>query len=178
MKMNKLMAALVMTMGVASFGANAANGGAGKVTFTGSIVDAPCSITPGTSEQEVKLGQVSQSVLKAQGSSVPSKFDIQLQNCDVSAVGKTVSITFAGTAAGTTGGDANLLGITGARGAGVAITDGSGTLITLGQKTGLRKMIQGDNTLNFSAYLKGLAASSAVVPGQFSSVADFVLDYE
>ncbi|WON78392.1 fimbrial protein [Serratia sp. UGAL515B_01] len=181
MKMNKLMLAVIMAMGVVSIGANAADGGVGKIIFHGNILDAPCSIAPGAngSEQNVELGQVASSQLSNQGTSSPKNFEIQLVNCEVGALGKTVSITFGGSTAGNTGADANLLGITGtAKGAGVAVTDGSSNQIVLGKKTALRKLIDGDNTLNFSAYLQGLAASSAVVPGEYSSVADFTIDYE
>ncbi|MFC0225785.1 fimbrial protein [Serratia aquatilis] len=180
MKMNKLMLAVVMAMGVTSIGANAANGGAGKINFSGDILDAPCSIAEGNNGdgQNVNLGQVARVKLANQGTSKPTNFAIQLVGCDATAIGKTVSITFGGASAGP-GADANLLGITGtAKGAGVVVTDGNSNQIVLGQKTTLRKMIEGDNTLNFSAYLKGLTASAPVVPGEFTSVADFTLDYE
>lgn len=43
MKLNKIMLATVLAFGVSSL-ANAADQGHGKVTFTGSIIDAPCSL--------------------------------------------------------------------------------------------------------------------------------------
>ena len=43
MKLNKIMMAAVIAFGASSF-AQAADQGHGKVTFTGSIIDAPCSI--------------------------------------------------------------------------------------------------------------------------------------
>lgn len=179
MKMNKLMAALVMTMGVASFGANAGNVGAGKVTFKGAILDAPCSITPGTSDQEVKLGQVSQSTLANQGRSIARGFEIQLENCDATAVGKTVSITFEGVAAGTEGGDENLLALSGANGAGVAIVNAvGGAPIVLGKENAIRKIVNGNNMLSFSAYLQGLTGVENIEPGEFTSIADFVMTYK
>lgn len=165
-----------MVMGVVFPAVNEVNGEAGKVTFTGTIVDAPCSLTSDSSQQEVKLGHITQNELKDQGSSKPRPFGIQLENCDITAVGKVVSITFDGSAAGS-GTTANLLGIPGVRGAGIAITDANGNRIALGQKTSLLKLVQGDNRLYFSAYLQGLA-SAAVVPGEFSSIADFVIDYQ
>lgn len=39
--------------------ANAADQGHGTVTFTGSIIDAPCSIAPESIDQTVNLGQIS-----------------------------------------------------------------------------------------------------------------------
>lgn len=46
-----------------------ADAGSGTVTFTGSIIEAPCSIAPGEENQEVPLGQVSNVTLAAGGSS-------------------------------------------------------------------------------------------------------------
>jgi len=88
--MNKLTVVCVMVMGVAFSLVNEANGEAGKVTFTGTIVDSPCSLPPHSSQQEVKLGQITQNELKDQVSSKLRPFGIQLENCDISAVGKVV----------------------------------------------------------------------------------------
>jgi P pilus assembly protein, pilin FimA len=54
---------------MAGFGANAADQGSGKVTFTGQIIDAPCSINPQDVEQEVKLGSIAIGALKSSGKS-------------------------------------------------------------------------------------------------------------
>lgn len=60
MKMNKLFTALVLASGMAAFGAQA-DQGSGVVTFTGSVIDAPCSIAAGDEDQTISLGQVSSS---------------------------------------------------------------------------------------------------------------------
>ncbi|HBZ8836193.1 TPA: type 1 fimbrial protein, partial [Citrobacter farmeri] len=39
-------------------------------------------------------------------------------------------------------------------------------------------LLEGDNTLQFSAYLQGDGGSAAIIPGTFQSVADFRLDYQ
>ena len=42
-----------------SFTAMAAdNQGSGKITFTGEVISAPCSITPGDENQTIELGKV------------------------------------------------------------------------------------------------------------------------
>ncbi|MFO6502164.1 fimbrial protein [Serratia marcescens] len=180
MKLNKIMMAAVLAFGVASV-AHAKDQGHGTVTFKGAIIDAPCSITPETVDQTVNLGQISNVALKNGGQSSPKNFVIKLENCELTETtpGKnnTVSIKFTGA---TSVEDDKLLGITGtAKGAGIAITDGSGKLIELGKATAAQTLQNGNNTLNFSAYLQGNKASTAVItPGDFQSVADFTLAYQ
>lgn len=176
MKLNKIMLAVVMAMGVSSFAANAVDAGHGKVTFKGSIIDAPCSIDPDSIDQTVQLGQISNVALKDGGSSSPKNFEIRLENCTLSTA-KTVTTTFTG-AKGVNG-----LGVTGtAKGASIVITDGKGAAIELGKATDAQGIQDGKNTLSFSAYLKGdgkTAAGAAidVVPGDFTGIADFTLAY-
>ena len=64
MKISKIASAVVLTMGVASFAAQA-DQGSGKVTFWGSIIDAPCSIKNGYGDQRIELGQISNTHLTA-----------------------------------------------------------------------------------------------------------------
>lgn len=180
MKLNKTMLAAVMALGVSSL-AHAADQGHGKVTFSGSIIDAPCSIAPESLDQTVELGAISNVALKNGGKSTPRNFQIKLENCELTAKdpGKnnSVALTFSGSASEA---DSKLLGITGtAKGAGIAITDGAGTNIELGKPSKARELQNGANTLSFAAYLQGSSASTAViVPGEFQSVADFTLAYQ
>lgn len=174
MKIKKI--ALGMAI-VASFSINAANAtdqGHGTVTFTGSIIDAPCSISPDTTDQTVNLGEVSDKALENGGKSTPQPFNIRLENCDTTQL-KNVNVTFTGAADADAPG---MLGITGsASGAGIVLTDGSGSPITLGTPTGGQIIQDGNNTLTFSAYLQGNGASATVVPGDFQGVTDFTLAY-
>ncbi|MCC4106640.1 fimbrial protein [Serratia ureilytica] len=179
MKLNKIMLAAVMALGVSSL-AHAADQGHGKVTFSGSIIDAPCSISPESLDQTVELGAISNVALKNGGKSTPRNFQIKLENCELTtaAPGKnnTVALTFTGAKSAI---DADLLGITGtAKGAGIGLTDGSGNDIKLGTKTDAQTLQNGANTLSFAAYLQGAKASTGVVPGEFQSVADFTLAYQ
>lgn len=185
MKFNKIVTALIFASGMAAFGANAASdAGAGRVDFRGSIIDAACSIDPDSSVIDVNLGQIASKQLNGGGSSTPVNFEINLKNCQLSsddsgpetrAAKNTVTVTFGGSSANATN---DLLGITGdASGAGVAMTDASGNRITLGQATPARALIEGDNTLGFSAFLVGLGGQEATT-GNFASTADFTLAYE
>lgn len=188
MKFNQIASAFVLVTGMASFGAAAASQGAGHIDFVGSIIDAPCSIDPSSGSQEVDLGQVAQKQLADGGKSYPQKFEIKLMGCELNEGASAVSLTFGGSPAD----DSNqLLGITGtASGAGVAMTDASSKIITLGEATDARELIEGTNIITMSAYLQGLTtddvegggdgtrAAVPIVPGDFYASTDFTLSYE
>lgn len=154
--------------------------GHGQIKFSGSIVDAPCSITPDTSNQNIYMGQISNVALKDGGKSTPVNFQIELEKCDTQTL-KNVTATFTGAKSA---GNADMLGITGsAKGASIALTDGSGTLIKLGEATAAQGIMDGSNTLAFSAYLQGDMSADGktgaeIVPGEFSSIANYALSYQ
>ncbi|QXN62770.1 fimbrial protein [Serratia fonticola] len=186
MKLNKIMLAAVLAFGTVSAVQAAdpvvpvvpvaGDQGHGKVTFTGSIIDAPCSIDPNSVDQTVDLGAVSNVSLVDGGTSDPKPFEIHLEKCSL-ATAATVTTTFDGAK-----GKGGLLGMTGdAQGASIAITDGSNTLIELGKPTTGQLVSAGatEATLGFSAYLKGDGGDAAtIVPGKFQSVANFILNYK
>ncbi|MFI8416174.1 fimbrial protein [Serratia sp. NPDC078593] len=179
MKLNKFMIAAV-ALGFASI-ANAApavDQGHGKITFTGSIIDAPCSIAPESIDQTVELGQISKAALQNGGQSTPKNFSIKLEGCSFGdpATKNKVQIAFTGMESMAANG---LLGIYGnAMGASVAITDASGSLITFDGVPGNIQPLQGqNNSLNFAAYLQGDGDTVEVVEGDFQAVADFTLSY-
>lgn len=177
MKLNKLTMVLGMGIVVMAAAANAApkDQGHGTVTFNGSIIDSPCSITPDTIDQTVNLGQVSNVALKDGGKSKPKNFQIKLENCDTTTL-KTVTTKFTGA---TSTGNPDLLGITGtARGASIAITNGSGDVLKLGESGKPQTIQDGNNSLAFSAYLQGDGASATIIPGEFQSIANFSLAYQ
>lgn len=174
MKLTKLVLAMGMGAVLMSGAANAADAGHGTINFKGSIIDAPCSIGGDSVDQTVDLGQVSNAALANSGTSTPKNFQITLENCALTTE-KSVSFTFTGAAAAA---NPDHLGITGtASGASIALTDGAGTPIKLGSASAAQNLSNGANHLLFSAYLQGDGAS-AVVPGDFASVADFTLAYE
>ncbi|KFK96799.1 MULTISPECIES: fimbrial protein [unclassified Serratia (in: enterobacteria)] len=172
-KTNAVVAAFIS---FSAFAAQAADQGSGNVTFNGSIIEAPCSITPQTADQVVSLGQISAASLSNKGNSTPQNFSIDLERCDTTSL-KNVSITFNGDK---NADDNTLLGIVGdAKGAGIVITNGSGTVVKLGEASPARQLLAGSNTLLFSAYLKGSSITEgSVVPGKFTSIANFTLAYQ
>lgn len=176
MKLNKVMMAAVIAFGSTSM-AHAADQGHGKVTFSGSIIDAPCSIAPESIDQTVELGQISNAVLKESGKSKPKNFSIKLEDCTFGtpATKNKVSLTFTGMESTAANG---LLGITGsAKGASMAITQADGQIIKLGTPTKEQALQEGQSTLNFAAYMQGDGALAAITEGEFQAVADFTLAY-
>ena len=176
-----------------SMAAPGSTGGSGKITFTGEILDAPCSIAPESADQTVDLGQISNHQLNMGGKSEAHPFSIKLQNCalgsmvdgayDATAGDYTsVSVTFTGGTATIEDGTEELFAISGsASGAGIAITDSAGDTIENGVPTSAFKLLEGDNELGFNSYMQSLyapeSAAGSVTPGDFQSVVNFTLTY-
>ncbi|HHQ4671700.1 fimbrial protein [Aeromonas sp. s10] len=183
MKMNNIALATVLALGLgmSSF-ANAADQGSGTVTFTGSIIDAPCSIAPGSIDQTVNLGAVSNVALAANGNTGVSSevpFSIKLEGCVVQpspAAAPKVSVTFGGQASAY---DAESLGMIGsAQGAYIRMSQADGAKVKLNVPTAEQAVISGNNNLNFTAALVGGGASATIVPGTFQVPTNFVLSYQ
>lgn len=178
-KLNSFLLALSLVSSVTAFNAVAAiegQEGSGQITFTGSIIDAPCSIAPNATNQVVDLGAISNALLQNAGASTPRNFTIDLEKCDISTK-KSVVVTFAGAKDSV---DPKLLGVSGsAKGAGIVLTDGSGAPIDLFVGSAARQLLAGDNKLVFSAYLKAnsSAEGAVVTPGEFTSIVTFQLSY-
>lgn len=153
----------------------AADQGHGTVEFYGSIIDAPCSIDPDSGAQRIPLGQVSSSALKDGGRSASKMFKIKLLQCSTETY-KTVKTTFTGAEAPDVLEGA--LGIEGiAKNAAVVITNAGGEQIKLGQASAAQTLNDGNNDLNFAAYLQG-SSSKAAIPGDFTAIATFALSYQ
>ncbi|WP_246862557.1 fimbrial protein [Pantoea sp. SO10] len=170
--------AATATTAHAAISTNAPSANSGTVTFEGLIIDAPCSIAPGEDDQTVDLGQVANAGLMANnntGESSPVSFDIQLDNCIITTK-DSVDVIFTG---GASQYDADSLALNGsAEGAYILITDASGQKVKLNTATSTQTLVDGQNRLQFSARLKGGGASATVVPGSYSSVAGFQLNYQ
>lgn len=176
--MNKLLMTIVLSSVLAA-GANAADDmGHGKLTFKGSIIDAPCSIDAESLDQTIQLGAISKNQLASGGKSKPVPFNIQLHDCDAATADKA-SISFNGIAGDSAAGLSSSFAVTGqGSGVGVVIADLGGKVIKPDTPTTLPAMNSGDNELVFQAYVQGSSASDAVTPGNFVSVANFMMTYE
>ncbi|EIM1057525.1 fimbrial protein [Salmonella enterica] len=84
-KITLAMAVAGMMVAVPAFATDipANNAGGGTIEFTGSVIEAPCSIVPESQNIQVKLGQVSNKTLKSDGlTSSPQPIDIKLTGCE------------------------------------------------------------------------------------------------
>lgn len=175
MNFNKI-AIASMLFGAATI-ANAAD--VGKVTFFGTIVDAPCSVTAESLDQTVPLGFISMNALADKGESNPQPFKIQLEQCNFGdpAVKNNVTTTFTGVSSPVAAAN-ELLAIQGATaaGAGVAIRTYEGKPIVLGVATAPSLLVGETPVLQYSAFLKG--GNTDVKAGEFTAVTNFQLSYQ
>lgn len=174
MNLNKIALVLGLGLSIAAGAANAADQGHGTVTFVGSIIDAPCSITPETSEQIVRMGQISTAELKDGGRSNSRAFKIALENCTTETL-KTVQTTFTGAPSSIVDGSLAIEGK--AQNAAIVLTNAGGKQIKLGTASDAVTLKDGNNDLNFAAYMQGNSANAAT-PGEFKAIATFSLNYQ
>ena len=189
---NKTVLALITTalMSGSAFNAFADDSqGSGKITFTGEVISAPCSIAPDDVDQTIELGDVADSVLNSGKNSLPVDVNIHLQDCILTTTsGQTtttvdkVKVTFTSSATDTT--DTSLMkntldgNIGGATGVGVRLLDSGSNKVTLG--TPIEVSFPTTNSyqeLNFKARMEPVSGSTAT-PGNVQAQANYVLDYK
>ncbi|HAS1030260.1 TPA: fimbrial-like protein [Enterobacter cloacae] len=161
------------------------NQGSGKITFTGEVISAPCSITPGDENQTIELGEVADSVLNSGKNSLPVDVTIHLQDCILSSAGTTtdkVEVTF--TSASTDATDTSLMkntldgNIGGATGVGVRLLDSGSNNVKLGEAIPVSFTTSNAyQELNFKARMEPLTGKTAT-PGNVQAQANYVLAYK
>lgn len=177
MNMKKIALAFAISTVMATAANAATDQGHGKITFKGSIIEAACSIDAKSLDQTIQLGAISRSHLSGGGKSTPVDLSIQLHDCDTE-LAETATVTFNGVAGESKSGLDKTFAVNGqGSGVGVAITDLGGNVIEPGVATDDIVLNDGDNLLEFKAYVLGSSVSGEVVPGTFESVANFVMDY-
>jgi major type 1 subunit fimbrin (pilin) len=181
MKMKSLILATTMVMSAGA--ANALEVAGGTVNFEGEFVNAPCAVSTDTANQTVQLGQYRTADLAAAGEyTTPVPFKIQLVNCDITSY-QTAQVSFSGSRDAT---DSTLLAVnagtaanaTAATGVGIEISDAASNVLTpngdIANASEAQRLINGDNTLNFTARYKSTAAVTA---GKAHSTATFNMIY-
>lgn len=158
--------------------------GSGRIHFTGTVINAPCSIAPGDEDINVDLGQVANKVLEAGNKySRNVNYTIHLQDCsleaasangtDYSAVSK-VTVTFGGASDSKNG---DLLANTGgSQGAAIRLIDANGSLLKVGDTSAAIALTDGDNDLTFAARLE--ANGDSVKVGPVKGQATYALNYK
>ena len=180
--MIKSVIAGAVAMAVVSFGAHAAPTipqGQGKVTFNGTVVAAPCSISQKSADQSIDFGQLSKSFLQAGGVSKPMNLDIELVNCDITSfkgVGGapaakkgTVKLAFSGPRVS---GHNEELDTSGGTGTAIVVQAAGKNVSFDGTEGDANTLKDGDNVLHYTAIVKKSSANNAqVTEGAFSAVA-------
>lgn len=183
MKLSNIASSVVASLALVAGAANAAavtvNGG--TVHFKGELVNAACAVNTESSDQIVNLGQYRTATFTQVGdTSTQVPFTIVLNDCDP-AVAKTAAVAFTGQTDAT---DNTLLAVssgtndTAAKGVGIEILDNASSTLTPNGSafSAAQDLIQGTNTLRFSARYKATAATAE--PGQANADATFVMKYE
>ncbi|HBV3482675.1 fimbria A protein [Klebsiella pneumoniae] len=178
MSLKVMSLAFIMTASSAAFAD--VNGGSGTIHFTGTVIDAPCSIAPESIEQTVELGSVALSSLKTAGShSRPATGEIKLVDCTLTSVEgdetttySKVGVTFSGIPDATVA--ALLANDSSAQGVGVRLLDQDGKAIELGSET--EYPLGNGATIIYQAYVE--ANGNTVTAGDIRSDATFKLNYK
>ncbi len=158
--------------------------GSGRIHFTGTVINAPCSVAAGDEDINVNMGQVANKVLET-GSKYSQNvsYTIHLQDCDLTAqtvgtvaypVVSKVAVSFSGTPDSSA---SELLANTGsAKGAGIRLIDANGDLLKVGDTSKDINLVTGNNELVFAARVE--ANAQPVATGTLVSQATYALNYK
>ena len=149
----------------------------GQIEFQGTVVDAACAVAQNSVDQTVQMGQVRVADFAGTGSEAGAKtaFTIGLEDCDTT-VSQNAAVTFNGNAdSGAAGVLVNAAGEGSAQGVGIQIYDNDGTALALGTESQAVTLIDGTNTLNFSADF--VSTADTVTPGNVDATATFNITY-
>ncbi|EDW6545257.1 fimbrial protein [Salmonella enterica subsp. enterica] len=184
--MFKMAAAASLVLGAVS-GANAAGSNTARVTFDGTIVESPCSVTHDTEDQIVPMGNsIGNGTLASGGKSEAVPFHISLYGC-VFTTEKDMNYIFTPgdnttTATGATSNLAVMSNGTEISNVSLVIADSNSAALKLGETYVQPLEKDGNNVgkatqeLKFQAWLQG-AATGTVGTGEFSSVANITISY-
>lgn len=152
----------------------------GTINFTGSILDAACTVTTTSNSQTVNLGSIQRTVFKAAGDvAAATRFNVVLENCP-SAV-SSASVKFDGTANATNGDILALNSGQTAQGVGVALFEADGvTAIPLNTQSAQMTLnnsgATNSNVMTFVA--KYQATQADVSAGTANATSDFTIIYQ
>lgn len=178
-------ASLVMGMATSAWAGN----NTAKVTFTGKIVDAPCSVTLATQDQTIDMGQdIGNGSLAGGNKSEPVEFQVDLRGCSFTTE-KNMNVVFTpGDGTSTAVGATDNLALMNTNGSGpianasLVLADAHEAVIKLGDTYTQALALDGtgigasEQSLHFQAWLVG-AATGTVGTGEFSSAAKVTISY-
>jgi type 1 fimbria pilin len=183
-KILAMIAATLMTSAVApaafAIGPVVASGttvSGGTINFEGQVVDAACSVSAGSANQTVTMGQVRSAKLDTVGATSGQKtaFTIDLEDCDTT-VSQNAAVTFTGQEDSTQPGVlANTAGSGAATNVALQLYGPDGNKLDLTQESSAVTLIDGSNSLPFS--VDYVATADGVTAGNVAATATFSLHY-
>lgn len=149
----------------------------GTVEFKGSVVDAACAVTADSTNQVVTMDQVRMQAFTGKDSVANQKNRFPSNWLTATPLSSQATVTFDGNSAvGEPGVLDNISGVGSASGVGIQIYDKNGSKLDLGTASQAVTLIDGDNTLNFSADYYQTA--EAVTAGNVDATATFNVTYQ
>ncbi|PBI80449.1 hypothetical protein A9993_12230 [Rahnella victoriana] len=148
---------------------------ADNIKFKGTLVQQACSVATADADISVDFESINDKDLYANTRTSSRPFSLKLSDCKLT-VAKTVSVTFSG--APNTKITGALL-IPGDKGIAVGLEDKNGAAIKVDDEK-IYPLTAGSNVLDFKAYIIGepdALQNKTIVLGDFSSIANFTLDY-
>lgn len=160
--------------------------GSGTVTFKGQVIDAPCTIEPGSINKVVEFGDLNAHALNNGGKKIVP-FSIKLENCDLAYLktkfgGKVspkniVNIAFTGSMVN---GKPHVLSTAGGTGVGIMISALNNDVhVNMdGTSTPAAHFMNGKGEISLEAEAVMANEGYNVSPGAFYATANFSLSYE
>lgn len=169
----KVFGMLLLVLGAASAWAVNDN-----LHFSGTLTTEPCTLDPDSVNINVDFGTVMDKYLYINMRTHSKPFDIRLEGCDTT-VGKSVTVTFSGTADSEL---KDLLAVSNGAASGIAIglEQANGTALPINQATLASHLITGNNVLAFRGYVQvkpSAMQNQSLTRGDFNAMATFTLAY-
>lgn len=167
--------ALAMSCGMASAVITEVPGG--TIKFTGSVVNAACAVSAGSSELTVNMGQVRLASFTGLGvEASKTRFNIELLDCDT-AISQTATIKFQGTASADSQAFDAGIGAGRAKGIGLQLRDQNDVVVVPNDGVSTKtNLIPGLNRLPFS--VNYIRVGNDLAAGDASANIDFIVNYE
>lgn len=151
-----------------------------NLRFSGQLVAQPCIIAPGNESVGIDLNSFIGKSFYLQARSGSQSFSVILSECDLS-VGKTVRVSFKGNESLALPGLLALDAGSKASGIAIGLETANGTPLPLGKETAEYPLKQGENRIDFKAYVQGepdAITNKSITPGPFTATVTFYLNYE
>ncbi|UYP73324.1 fimbrial protein [Pantoea dispersa] len=150
-----------------------------EMQLHGTLVAEPCSLEPDQQQLELNFGDIVAKSLYQNPRTPARPLVMRLSGCDTE-LGKDVELVFNGNADAEQPDLLALAGDAGAKGVAIGLSDADGKLVPINRGVMHFPLQQGDNQLQFSAWLQASASAIAertIEPGNVSAIATFYLNY-